>query len=1594
MPFQSRDHLSIEGLSVLDDARPNPAQPVFENGIYLRWAFGRERAFPPYGYHLFRRLRLPADMRCLRHFLAGAGTGPVQGNGFDTPLGRISAVPLVLTEGFAPQSTSEISLETQSGIRLNLPPGVSARSVTATIGFRSGAPTQRNVAIDFRALPEKTGLPNPRVEQEVRFEVFRRGALAPATRIRRNTEEGGGLECSPQLVITLPAIASSVSLYIRRRRHDLPLVMRAYNHDGTVAFESPPTSSDWIRATLTEGTITRIVIDAPGIALLHTFEAVFAVPGVEIPVVALRGQTILARTIVTGTAGEVVTAELAADGITAVTVGRGDAALIDLCYRLTGPRIVPKDAADEQAAGPWTFVPGFPYPMTLPMTHPAYPASQGPEALTVRRAADPFRIRYGTAAEALPALQPTEGLGTITLIPGSALVQGTGTIWNESLAGSMLYPDGIDTAYAVMAVLAPDRLVLSRPFSGPQALHGVLYRTSPEDVFAQLHDQLGVLLAEPQGMRAAQMPPVFERSTPTRRITLVNGSNIVHGTGTSWTSALEGLLLEPSGSEVVYRIEAVLGLQQLKLHAEYTGASGPSAYRIRSRSPNNRLEDAAPSIDFRPLDLIELAAFSPPYAQLLGLYWIDRIVERGASYDYLLLADYENAFGLSGTAALQWANGTPDYGGTAVDGATITNLVHSGSPELAAPTSLRLFALPAGRLRLTPDRPDLADADPGLSLGDLTAWQNVQPPAVPPLFVDVWRAAHGVNPPAQIPAPAAFAATGDRFLPAARPVPSAGARPPGWPDPARIHYIDDGDDGGLDIGWYSYSVAAIDVHGRYSALSAPVPWHRGSDDAALHSYAIHLEDRTPPPPPTAVEAYVLEPADVYDATRVEDALYQQWRAAAGPQATGLRVRWRLPWSNWVHGPDLEEFRIYAQPRPLNARFHRVVSVAPAPGDATRSVVVLAAADSLPLDAYAGATLQVNERGFAIEGSSGGASLRLRVRNGGPAATVVPAAGVDATIVLQTGHGLHRELLDPLNWELFLRAVAAASPSNATVTHDIDLLEDPAADGPLKGTTARWQSSTRTLQILPPRSLTVVRPGLDRVYLKVNAASTPQDLQHFFDVESVDAVNGRMVLSDPLSLLTDNSDYEWAAGAPVRIYDTFIDDHDFPQWLAPSLAETVVYGAIGVSAADKRTEVADARPDRTPARHGNEGLLGGPATIFRVHREPPDAPADGAWDAERLIATRADYHGISRFSVRWPRPAANKLPYYKALIFRASEESLFQVDMAQQRTYPIAFSSADDPRPSHWTAARKADVLAELAKLGATPTIDAYRALNDDALSVLGNLWGNEEAFAQITIDPIDLATPQTNDRIGPDDPDTYAPRMDIQTRLDELPGRTQSRYLYRLAFVDSAQNRGPLGKASPPVYVPKVMPPRVPVVTKIVAGNRSLTVHWAANREPDLAGYHVYRADDPASAEDLRSMERVQTVTGDTKWSDFAVIELRPYTYRITAFDTAGNESRGSSPVTGRAFNVTVPPVPVFDQLQFDASGAVECRWTSTEQTLLERKSSWERLWSRLTPWLDAGTHLFVDGGDGGPYTYRLRARNRTGLEAVGEALSPDAAEE
>ncbi len=130
----------------------------------------------------------------------------------------------------------------------------------------------------------------------------------------------------------------------------------------------------------------------------------------------------------------------------------------------------------------------------------------------------------------------------------------------------------------------------------------------------------------------------------------------------------------------------------------------------------------------------------------------------------------------------------------------------------------------------------------------------------------------------------------------------------------------------------------------------------------------------------------------------------------------------------------------------------------------------------------------------------------------------------------------------------------------------------------------------------------------------------------------------------------------------------------------------------------------------------------------------------------------------------------------------------------------------------------------------------YPSLTDREVEDLANRPGNESAFTIVHNEP--LNPPVTDERV-------------IYT--DPVSGTVSNGYLYRTRVLGRNLQAGAWSKASEPKALEKpASPPRAPVFTKVEAGDRQITLQWALNREPNLLGYTLYRAEDEALLADLR----------------------------------------------------------------------------------------------------------------------------------------------
>jgi hypothetical protein len=411
MPLQT-PRLQMYAVGVSGDAPSDEIRQKLVDGIHLRWFFEKNLGFPRYGFYLFRRrgfIQSLDERQCLRIETDDLPAGPSAFSFLDTSLGRLASdVNLRLTDEFGWRWSRAVwtigrigfDLAGRQFLRLTLPEQIAGRGygipmgVDVKIGFRQnhGVIGER---IEFWRRPAGHG-PNPLVEKGVAFRVLRLdGVPRGRTEITvdpmdpplsglavfTSTEFGGILE------VSLPRPASVVFLSLAGMKGSAELFAEDGRSVGSQNWQFAEGSYLNAVGLFGREPMRRVVLH--GVSSLQTFT--FETAGrteAGVLVKALHGDVEVARTLAQGLERQVITCRLRSDlPITAVEIDAGPAVLVDVCPRVLG----------FAHAGGWEKIPGFPYPLSLPVTHPEYPASgRQPVDAAAAESKALARVRYGS----------------------------------------------------------------------------------------------------------------------------------------------------------------------------------------------------------------------------------------------------------------------------------------------------------------------------------------------------------------------------------------------------------------------------------------------------------------------------------------------------------------------------------------------------------------------------------------------------------------------------------------------------------------------------------------------------------------------------------------------------------------------------------------------------------------------------------------------------------------------------------------------------------------------------------------------------------------------------------------------------------------------------------------------------------------------------------------------------------------------------------------------------------------------------------------------------------------------------------------------
>jgi hypothetical protein len=100
--------------------------------------------------------------------------------------------------------------------------------------------------------------------------------------------------------------------------------------------------------------------------------------------------------------------------------------------------------------------------------------------------------------------------------------------------------------------------------------------------------------------------------------------------------------------------------------------------------------------------------------------------------------------------------------------------------------------------------------------------------------------------------------------------------------------------------------------------------------------------------------------------------------------------------------------------------------------------------------------------------------------------------------------------------------------------------------------------------------------------------------------------------------------------------------------------------------------------------------------------------------------------------------------------------------------------------------------------------------------------------------------------------------------------------------------------SEPLEIVPKdTFPPKMPQGLVAVPGDDFVSLSWDTNREPDLAGYRIWR-----KSGDDEEFTAISDLIRENVYNDSAVIRNSRYDYAVSAVDKTGNESQKSKSIS------------------------------------------------------------------------------------------------
>ncbi|WP_157519331.1 hypothetical protein [Herbidospora mongoliensis] len=748
---------------------------------------------------------------------------------------------------------------------------------------------------------------------------------------------------------------------------------------------------------------------------------------------------------------------------------------------------------------------------------------------------------------------------------------------------------------------------------------------------------------------------------------------------------------------------------------------------------------------------------------------------------------------------------------------------------------------------------------------------------------------------------------------------------------------------GLSDGWYAWWARGVDLFGRCGPTTPPA--------------VLAVTDDVPPPPPALVLAEYVQAAAPASLLTVlgRSPLASAWLAAhPGRDALACCAAWTPELAKLA--PDVDAFRVYVR-RP-------------------RRTVPASAAD--PAESYSGV--------------SWGAS----VASTGPVPTTVTGTVVSAATTI-TGVAVTEIVAEPAN------RPDEAGPPVFRLTTDLTL---DTGSGELTGAVIQAGGVAYTIvgNGEGPSAWLLVRPepggpppepgpyvlrrGTSSLLAITTGIVWPASGEAFVRASAgVLAVPGGtdgyryrvlgfhgdvMICADRGP--DDNPDA--AAPAPTAGMAAVW----YPAWTL-TFADTGFGPATGEGVPVGRAQVALTSVRRSGTARAVQSAPSAPGTVLAVDTTVPAVPIlpdllSGPHCA--VLATAADWYGVSRFTLSFPAD-----PGTGYLVFRAMAASVFTLDHQRRAAPGYALDLTEPWMAPLLTGARGTLVTSDLAALetavaaasdGSDAVEAAYELLHADTARLIAAQSWTAPAYTQRHATPLTAAE---------------------LPYIDELEGRSRSHWFYRVAARSAAGLASSWSAPTPPICAPNRTPPPAPVARLALADDLAVTVSWLPV-PADVDHYLLYRGRDDAEIADVRDLLPVlsidaATAGGGPPLQASVPCEAGEWRFRIVAVDAAGNRSRPSQILVGRAL-LPPPPAPVWLAAVREGDG-VRLTWRPSGSQdapdprlacLVERRLAGVGWWSSVSGWLPRAVYIYLDAppDPAAGWDYRLRVRDRLGQVA------------